>query len=223
MTIWGVFTFHSLNVQRAENSSAHCGSIFNLTLSLDSCPKSFAALKIICAPCCWRGKHFINQTSKAGISSRVHVVPVSLHCVCVCVCRCRKWKRNRRRPKSGMTGMTFVSRQLTLWSLRGGRTIVLSMVFSTIFHSSFRTRFSTVFSQILAKSIKLQRQYLSVRQKHSQRAGAKGEGILGTSRERNTCDLQQKSSGCLLISPLCKRDLQRKRRGRILFFFFTYH
>lgn len=119
-----------------------------------------------------------------------------------------------------MTGMTFLSTQLTLWSFRGGRTIVLSMVFSTIFHSSFRTRFSTVFSQILAKSIKLQRQYLSVQQKHSQRAGAKTDDILGTSRERNTCDLQQKSSGCLLMSPLCKRDLQRKRREDGFYFFY---
>lgn len=121
-----------------------------------------------------------------------------------------------------MTGMTFLSIQLTLWSFRGGRTIVLSMVFSTIFHSSFRTRFSTVFSQILAKSIKLQRQYLSAQQKHSQRPGAKSDDILGTSRERNTCDLQQESSGCLLISPLCERDLQRKRREGG-FYFFTYH
>lgn len=46
--------------------------------------------------------------------------------------------------------------KLTVWSLSGGRTIVLSMVFSTIFHSSLRTRFSTVFSQILANNIKLE-------------------------------------------------------------------
>lgn len=45
--------------------------------------------------------------------------------------------------------------KLTLWSLSGGRTIVLSMVFSTIFQSSLRTRFRTVFSQILANNIKL--------------------------------------------------------------------
>lgn len=49
------------------------------------------------------------------------------------------------------------SLKLTLWSLSGGKTIVLSIVLSTIFHSSLRTRFSTVFSQIFANNIKLWR------------------------------------------------------------------
>lgn len=44
---------------------------------------------------------------------------------------------------------------LTVWSVRGGRTMVFSMVFMTSFHNSFSTRFSTVFSQILAKRVKL--------------------------------------------------------------------
>lgn len=45
---------------------------------------------------------------------------------------------------------------LTVWSVRGGRTMVFSMVFITSFHSSFSTLFSTVFSQILAKRVRLE-------------------------------------------------------------------
>lgn len=44
---------------------------------------------------------------------------------------------------------------LTVWSVRGGKTMVFSMVFMTSFHNSFSTRFSTVFSQILAKRVRL--------------------------------------------------------------------
>lgn len=45
---------------------------------------------------------------------------------------------------------------LTVWSVRGGKTMVFSMVFMTSFHNSFSTRFSTVFSQILAKRVRLE-------------------------------------------------------------------
>lgn len=44
---------------------------------------------------------------------------------------------------------------LTVWSVSGGRTMVLSMVFITSFQSSFSTRFRTVFSQILANRVRL--------------------------------------------------------------------
>lgn len=57
-----------------------------------------------------------------------------------------RWPRNPLWPPVG----------LTVWSVRGGRTIVFSMVFMTSFHNSFSTLFSTVFSQILAKRVRLE-------------------------------------------------------------------
>lgn len=51
--------------------------------------------------------------------------------------------------------LTEVAMSLTVWSVSGGRTMVLSMVFITSFHSSFSTRFRTVFSQILANRVRL--------------------------------------------------------------------
>ena len=53
---------------------------------------------------------------------------------------------------------------LTVWSVRGGKTMVFSMVFMTSFHNSFSTRFSTVFSQILAKRVRLEVRGRSERQ-----------------------------------------------------------
>lgn len=44
---------------------------------------------------------------------------------------------------------------LTVWSVRGGRTIILSIVFITTRQSSFSTRFRTVFSHTVAKSVRL--------------------------------------------------------------------
>lgn len=72
--------------------------------------------------------------------------------------------------KSNRKGKETELIKLTLWSLSGGRTIVLSMVFRTIFHSSLRTRFSTVFSQILANNIKLQQKEDRLSGLHSEHA-----------------------------------------------------
>lgn len=47
---------------------------------------------------------------------------------------------------------------LTVWSVSGGSTIVLSIVFITTRQSSFSTRFRTVFSHTEAKSVRLQGQ-----------------------------------------------------------------
>jgi hypothetical protein len=59
-------------------------------------------------------------------------------------------KRDSRKKQEGGV--------LTVWSVRGGRTIILSMVFITTRQSSFRTRFRTVFSHTVAKSVRLQAQ-----------------------------------------------------------------
>lgn len=117
--------------------------------------------------------------------------------------------------------MTFLSTQLTLWSFRGGRTIVLSMVFSTIFHSSFRTRFSTVFSQILAKSIKLQRQHLSVPQKHSQRAGTKWWHPRNIQREEHLRFAAEKQRLPFNLTIVQTGSPEEETRGRILFFYIS--
>lgn len=47
---------------------------------------------------------------------------------------------------------------LTVWSVSGGRTIILSIVLITTRQSSFSTRFRTVFSHTVAKSVRLQDQ-----------------------------------------------------------------
>lgn len=52
---------------------------------------------------------------------------------------------------SGMKGSI-----LTVWSVSGGKTIILSIVFITTRQSSFSTRFRTVFSHTVAKSVRLQ-------------------------------------------------------------------
>lgn len=57
-------------------------------------------------------------------------------------------------------------KSLTVWSVRGGRTMVFSMVFMTSFQSSFNTRFRTVFSHILANSDKL-RKYKQKKKKNT--------------------------------------------------------
>lgn len=118
-----------------------------------------------------------------------------------------------------MTGITFLSIQLTLWSFRGGRTIVLSMVFSTIFHSSFRTRFSTVFSQILAKSIKLQKQCLSVQQKHSSWHEERWHPR-NIQREEHLRFAAEKQRLPFNLTIVQTGSPGEETRGRILFFFY---
>lgn len=92
--------------------------------------------------------------------------------------------------------------QLTLWSLSGGRTIVLSMVFRTIFHNSFRTRFSTVFSQILANSIKLQkRAFVSLTAENTQpepawRKAASGDILKTSEREEHLWFTEEEQPSC---------------------------
>lgn len=59
-------------------------------------------------------------------------------------------KGDRRRKWKGSV--------LTVWSVSGGRTIILSIVFITTLQSSFSTRFRTVFSHTVAKRVRLQAQ-----------------------------------------------------------------
>lgn len=58
--------------------------------------------------------------------------------------------------REGDSGRNGEGGVLTVWSVSGGRTITLSMVFITTRQSSFRTRFKTVFSHTVAKSVRLQ-------------------------------------------------------------------
>lgn len=59
-------------------------------------------------------------------------------------------KGDRRRNLKGSV--------LTVWSVSGGRTIILSIVFNTTRQSSFSTRFRTVFSHTVANRVRLQAQ-----------------------------------------------------------------
>lgn len=71
--------------------------------------------------------------------------------------------RKQRTPNSGSVEQGRGDRRtkwkgsvLTVWSVSGGRTIILSIVFMTTLQSSFSTRFRTVFSHTVAKSVRLQ-------------------------------------------------------------------
>lgn len=101
------------------------------TLSLERWLSSLAAVKISCVP--WAERESVNSQ---GLQTRTGSM--------------ERGKGDRRRKWKGNV--------LTVWSVSGGRTIILSIVFITTRQSSFRTRFRTVFSHTVAKRVRLQAQ-----------------------------------------------------------------